>query len=138
MSLMVDLRKSALNSKEHLENSHGAILLLVIIVILTVSLIGATLIALFNNIIMSSQVELDRARALYLAEAGVAQAINALRGQAAGTPLQSESQQIIPPTQLGEENGYFEVYHDIAQATITSIGSSNSVKRTLQVKYNAF
>jgi len=118
--------------------NRGAILLLVIIVILTVSLIGATLIALFNNIITSSRVELDRARALYLAEAGVAQAINALRGQAAGTPLKSDAQQIIPPTQLGEGNGYFEVYHDIAQSTITSIGSSNNVKRTLQLKYNAF
>ncbi|OGX45248.1 MAG: hypothetical protein A3G38_00835 [Omnitrophica WOR_2 bacterium RIFCSPLOWO2_12_FULL_51_8] len=122
-----------------MSDKRGAILLLVIIVILTVSLIGATLIALFNNIVTSSRVELDRTRALYLAEAGIAQAVNALRGQAAGTPLQSEaSQQIIPPTQLGEGNNYFEVYHDLAQSTITSIGSSNSVKRTLQVKYNAF
>ena len=116
-------------------NNHGAILLTVLIVILTIALLGATLMALFFTVLSLGQTELDRVRALYLAEAGVAQAFHLLKSQAGVLPS-AQSQQIIPPTALGE--GFYEVYSDFSQSTITSIGVSHSVKRTIQVKYNAF
>ncbi len=123
-----------------MSNDKGAILLVVIIIILTISLLGATLTALFFNVLTSSQTELDRAQALYLAEAGIAKAVNALRTQAGSGQAPDESgssvRQIIPPTALG--NGIYEVYNDFNQSVIISVGISNKVKRTIQMKYNAF
>ena len=124
----------------------GAILLIVLIMILTISLLGATLMAIFFNVLSLSEIELGRARALYLAEAGIAKAVGALKSQA-GAPVQSEArsgseaqqlpaERIIPPTKLGE--GHFEVFNDFSQSTIISVGTSNGVKRTIQMRYNAF
>jgi len=116
----------------------GAILLIVLIVLLTISLLGASLMALFYNVLTSSKTELDRTRALYLAEAGIAKAISVLKSKAdstGGTNSQGP-RQIIPPAQLGE--GTYEVYNDFSQSVIISVGQSNGVKRTLQLKYNAF
>ena len=120
---------------QHLNNENGAILLIVLVVSLTVSLIGATLFILYYNVLTSSQIELYRAQALYLAESGIAQTIHMLRNQAGSVNI-SASNQIIPPTNLGE--GFFEVYGDFAESTILSIGSSHGVKRSIQLKYNAF
>lgn len=114
----------------------GAILLIVLIVILTISLLGATLMALFYNVLIASQTEIGRARALYLAEAGISKAISMLKSQAGVVSKGGQSQQIIPPTQLGP--GSFEVYNDFSQSTIVSIGESNGIRRIIQVKYNAF
>lgn len=115
--------------------------------VLSISLLGATLMALFFNVLSLSQIELDRARSLYLAEAGIAMAVARLKsGQGGGAPAQDKASsdsededatnRIIPPTKLGE--GYFEVYNDFSDSTIISVGTSNSVKRTIQVRYNAF
>jgi hypothetical protein len=95
---------------------------------LTISLLGATLVALFFNVITASQVELDRMRALYLAEAGIAKAVEGLRGQAGAQGKFSG--------QLG--GGSFEVQTDLGQSTIVSVGVSNGVRRTVQLKYAAF
>ncbi len=115
-------------------DKRGAILLIVLIVILTISLLGASMTALFFNVLTAGQVELDRTRSLYLAEAGIAQAVNMLKMQAAGGAKTIE--QIIPPTALG--GGTFEVYNDFSQSTIVSIGTSNRIRRTIQLKYAAF
>ena len=118
-----------------LVNDHGAILLIVLIVLLTIALVGAALMALFFNVLTIGRMELDRAQALYLAEAGVAKAIYMLKGQA-GVGFSVGSQQIIPPTALGD--GFYEVYNDFSQSTIIATGISHGVKRTIQVRYNAF
>lgn len=113
---------------------------MVLIIILTISLLGATLMALFFNVLSLNKIELDRAKALYLAEAGIARAIGVLKNQAGGASPSAESaaqsDMIVPPTKLN--GGYFEVYNDYSQSTIVSIGKSNGVKRTIQVRYNAF
>ncbi len=122
----------------NLSHDHGAILLIVLIVILTIALVGATLMALFFNVFTIGQMELDRTQALYLAEAGVAKAISMLKSEAGVASAQPslQPQQVIPPTALGE--GFFEVYNDFSQSTIVSTGVSHGVKRTIQVKYHAF
>lgn len=126
----------------------GAVLLIVLIMVLTISLLGATLMALFFNVLTFSQIELDRTRALYLAEAGIAKALGVLKNQAGvgaapESPAKADeatgtkrSDRIIAPTQL--DGGYYEVFNDFLQSTIISIGTSNGVRRTIQVKYNAF
>ena len=113
---------------------------MVLIIILTISLLGATLMTLFFNVLSLNQIELDRTKALYLAEAGIAKAIGALKTQAGyvnpSVDSAAQSDMIVPSTKLNE--GYFEVYNDYSQSTIVSIGKSNGVKRTIQVRYNAF
>ena len=134
------VRRASCNTQYAIRNTQyeqGAILLIVLIVLLTISLLGTTLIALFYNVLISSRTELDRARALYLAEAGIAKAMSMLKGQAGVVGIsQGNRQQIVAPTQLGE--GSFEVFNDFSQSTIISIGVSQGVRRTIQVKYNAF
>jgi len=117
------------------DDKKGAILLIVLIVILTISLLGATLIALFFNVLTSSQIELERTQALYLAEAGIAKATSILKDQTA-VFSKDEPQRIVPTTQLGE--GTFEVYNDFSQSTIVSIGESHGTRRVIQVTYSAF
>ena len=118
-----------------LKNENGAILLIVLVVSLTVSLIGATLFVLYYNVLTTSQIELYRAQALYLAEAGSAQTINMLKNQA-GAIIPSPTNQIIPQTKLGE--GSYEVFGDMAESTMLSVGTSHGVQRKIQLKYNAF
>jgi len=119
----------------HMKSESGAILLTVLIVILTISLLGTVMVALFFNVLTDSQVELYRAQALYLSEAGIAKATSMLRGQANATGPE-EIQQIIPVTKLGE--GYFEVYNNFSESTVVSMGTSHGIKRTIQMKYAAF
>ncbi|MFH0855790.1 MAG: hypothetical protein V1869_04715 [Candidatus Omnitrophota bacterium] len=132
------MERLALTIRRKPQAEKGAILLIVLIVILTISLLGATLMALFFNVLSLSQIELDRARALYLAEAGIAKAVSALKNQAGEAPVDEQEQldMIVPPTKLN--GGVFEVYNDYSQSTIVSIGNSNGVKRAVQVRYNAF
>ena len=113
--------------------SAGAILIGVIIILLTISLIGATLASFYLSVSTLAEVELTRAQALYLAEAGIAQAIVRLRH--AGL-LGGQAEQQISPTPLGE--GAYEVFHDLTTGLITSTGKVRGVRRTVQIKYVPF
>ncbi len=119
----------------------GAILLIVLIVVLTISLLGMTLVALYYNVLTTGQIELYRAQALYLAEAGIAQAISNLKKEAESPPVaaivMNESlKQIVPRTNFGA--GYYEVFGNILDQVLVSTGSSHGVARTIQLKYSAF
>jgi hypothetical protein len=119
---------------------------MVLIVILTISLLGTALFALFFNVLLTSRVELYRAQALYLAEAGLAKAVSTLKtraGTGAGTGAVQvvfadtpQLQGIVPKTELGE--GFFEAYSDLSGSILVSCGSSHGVTRTIQMKYSAF
>lgn len=113
--------------------SRGAILVAAIIVLLTISLIGATLASFFLSISTTAEIELSRAQALYLAEAGIAQTIQQLRS--AGLTGGAVPQE-LPPTPLGD--GIYEVVHDPVTGLITSTGMVREVRRTVQVKYYPF
>lgn len=114
-------------------NKRGAILFGVLIVVLTISLIGASLIALLSTLHISSQYEVNQAKALYLAEAGINHAVHALQSQVI---IIAQEENFIPPTQLGD--GTYEVKLDISQSLITSIGKVGAVKRKIQLKYSSF
>ncbi len=111
----------------------GAILLGALIMLFTISLLGATLAALFTSASLVAEVELSRTQALYLAEAGVAQAIHQVR--AAGLSGKTALKE-IPLTALGD--GAYEAFHDSSSGLITSTGTANGVRRTIQVKYQLF
>lgn len=111
----------------------GAILMGVLIVMLTVSLIGATLASFFLSVTIVAETELIRAQALYLAEAGVSHTLYEL--YTAGR-MGGEAQTKTEPIPLGE--GTFQVRHDVTSGLITSTGKVRGVRRTIQVKYLPF
>ena len=110
----------------------GVVLLGALIILLTISLIGATLASFFFSVNTVAEVELSRAQALYLAEAGIADAVYQLRQGGSG----GDVEQHIAVKMLGD--GDYEVSHDAAAGLITSTGRVRGVRRTLQVKYLSF
>lgn len=114
-------------------NGRGAILFGVLIVILMVSLIGASLAALLSSLALTNQFEIKRVKALYLAEAGISYAIHMLKSQAI---VAVGNEYFIPPTQLND--GTFEVRIDFSQSLISSTGKCGGLKRKIQLKYNPF
>ena len=114
-------------------NRRGAILFAVLIVVLTVSLIGASLVALISSLALTNQFEVARAKALYLAEAGISQAVYQLKNQAI---IVTSEEFFVPPTQFGD--GTYEVRLDFRQSLMSSTGRVGGISRTVQLKYNSF
>lgn len=108
----------------------GVILLSVVIIMLTIALVGASLIAFFVSVDLSIRSTVDEAKAFYLAEAGIASAINILRGKVVSM---TKSEETMGPIKLGD--GTYTVKIDYAHSLIISIAEVNSVKKTLQLQY---
>jgi len=100
---------------------------------LTVSLIGASLVALLSSIALTNQYEVSRAKALYLAEAGISQAVFLLKSQAI---IIGSEEYFVNPTSLGD--GTYEVNLDFKQSLLSSTGKVGGITRTIQLKYNSF
>ena len=111
----------------------GAILFGVLIVVLTVSLIGASLVALLSSLTLTNQYEVNRAQALYLAEAGISQAVFLLKNQAI---ISRGEEFFVPPTRL--DGGTYEVKMEFSQSLMSSTGRVGGINRTIQLKYNSF
>lgn len=114
------------------KNCRGAILITTIIILVFLSVLGMSLIAFSLSRTSYSRLQLDRLKALYLAEAGIAKAIWELRYD---IDPDGNGQGNITTTNLG--NGYFWAWHDFQNSTITSTGTVNNIKRTVQIKYSA-
>lgn len=117
-------------------SSSGAALIGVLAILLTISLIGATLASFFLSVTTVAEAERDRAQALYLGEAGIHQTIFELRQGGAGGIRDLSSQETPATRTLGD--GEYEVTQDVVTGLITSTGSVHGVKRTIQIKYYAF
>lgn len=113
-------------------DNKGVVLLSALIILLTISIIGASLVSFFSSVELSARNVADEAKALYLAEAGISHAIYLLRTQAGQTQAAGES---IGPIRLGE--GSFIVNIDPPQSMITSKGSVNGAEKTVQLQYSA-
>lgn len=114
-------------------DKRGAILFGVLIVVLTISLIGASLVALLSSLTLTNQYEVNRAQALYLAEAGISQAVSLLKNQAI---IVRGEEFLVPPTRL--DGGTYEVKLDFNQSLMSSTGRVGGISRTIQLKYNSF
>lgn len=123
------MRARSLTSGE----KRGAILFGVLIVILMVSLIGASLVALLSSLALTNQYEINRVKALYLAEAGISQAIHMLKFQAV---VIAGAEYFVPPTPFGD--GTYEVKVDFGQSLMSSTGRIGGIARTIQLKYSSF
>jgi len=111
----------------------GIVLLNVVIILLTIALIGASLVAFFSLVILYARTSEEEAKAFYLAEAGISHAVSVLRNKkgASGKPIKK-----IGPVSLG--GGVYEVEIDIPQLLIVSTGRVGSSGKTLQLRYDAF
>ena len=123
----------ALKVKWLVSGKKGVILISVVIIFLTIALIGASLVAFFASVNITSRNFAEGAKALYLAEAGIAYAINILRYQ---TGSHEELAKPKGPFQLGEGTYSVEINH--LQSLITSTGEVGGIKKVIQLQYNVF
>lgn len=107
----------------------GATLILAIIVITSLALFGLSLVSLIFSRISSVDLEVDKIKALYLAEAGIAKSLHELKR---GTDIDRDGLGIIPLTKFA--GGDFTVKYNSALFTFTAIGIMNSTKRSIQLK----
>ena len=127
------MRRGLWTMRRGLSTKKGVVLLSVVILLLTIALIGGSLVAFFSSVNITVRSIADEARALYLAEAGIAQAVYLLRTHAgAGGQLKTT----IGPLSLAE--GSYTVKLDFGQALITSTGVVRGIKKTVQVHYEPF
>ncbi|MFH1362688.1 MAG: hypothetical protein ABIH45_00560 [Candidatus Omnitrophota bacterium] len=110
----------------------GVVLISVMIVFLTIAVIGATLVAFFSSVDITARSFADETKALYLAEAGIAYAINLLHYQ---TGSHEELAKVKGPFELGE--GTYSVEINNLQSLIISTGKISGVTKTIQLQYRA-
>ncbi|MFH1846800.1 MAG: hypothetical protein ABH869_04510 [Candidatus Omnitrophota bacterium] len=118
-------------------NKKGIVLLNVIIMLLTIALIGASLVAFLSLVNISAQVTVEEIKAFYLAEAGISQAVSILKS---GSEEESSSLSFgtstrrVGPIALGD--GTYTIEIDINQGLISSIGQVGDTKKSLQLQYS--
>ena len=116
-------------------NDRGVALITVVVVMLTMALIGASLAELSSAVNFSVDTILDETKARYLAEAGIAHALNKLRADSdLSDTVDAEGNPVYFP--LGE--GVYSVMFDPSESLITCTGIVNETKKTLQLQYNVF
>lgn len=120
--------KTLQNGNNH--SNKGAALFLVLVVITSLSVFGGVLMLLSDNRMLMAGLEIDSAKALSLAEAGIAQAIFEIKTQ---IDKDKDGYGNIKPTALG--SGVYFTSHKASTQDIISTGEVNGVKRTIQIKY---
>ncbi len=110
----------------------GAVLITAIIILVFLSVLGMSLITYLYSRQARSTLELDRLKALYLAEAGISQSIYELRWD---RDLDNNGVGNVLDAQLG--GGAYKAIHNFQTSTITGIGEYNKVRRIIQIRYSA-
>jgi len=112
-------------------NDRGIILLNAIIILLTMALIGASLMTFYFAVDIFARAVASGTKAFYLAEAGIARGVNYLKHEA--SRLHSEKT-TIGPLELGE--GEYEVEINFVHSLIVSTGRVGDVEKTLQLQFD--
>lgn len=108
---------------------HGATLLLAIIIISSLSLVGFSLVNLTLSRITRVDLEINKVKALYLAEAGIAKSLYEVKK---GIDPHGDGIGVIPLTKFSD--GEFRVIYNAALFTFTAIGKINITERSVQLK----
>lgn len=116
-----------------LRNQRGIALITVVIMMISLALIGATLIEFAASVNLSSQTVMDEVKALYLAEAGISYGIHSLRNRAGSDKLKDEK---LGPVPLGE--GSFTVEFSFSESLMIATGTVHGVSKRLELQYNVF
>lgn len=120
---MVKSQKSIINSER------GATLLLAIIIISALTIFGMSLVSLAVSRISSVDLGIDKIKALYLAEAGIAKSLWELKR---GIDPDGDGIGVVKRTPFAE--GAFEVIYNPPMFTFTAIGIVNQSRRIIQLK----
>ena len=86
-------------------SNQGTILLTVIVVLVFLTVMGMSLLGLLFSRITLSMLELDRLKAFYLAEAGIAKSINELMNRAFGSNANPDVDKPPEPARKSDEPG---------------------------------
>jgi len=111
-------------------NEAGVLLLAALVILCFLSVLGLSLTTYLFSQTMSLTLELDRLKAIYLAEAGLAMAINELRTE---NDRDYNGLGNVKPAPLG--GGFFSAEHHMASSSIIGIGDYNKIKRRVMIKY---
>ncbi len=110
----------------------GTILITLLIVLSFLSVMGLSLITYLFSRLSKVQLEADRLKAMYLAEAGLARAVYEIR-QDKDTDKNGVGNVLKTPF----AGGFYKASHNFQSSLITASGEFNAVKRTIQIKYSA-
>jgi type II secretory pathway component PulK len=121
-----------MKARNPLTGRRGAALITTIIILTFLAVLGMSLVAFLFSRTAYSQMQLDRLKALYLAEAGISKALWELRFD---IDPDGDGQGNIPKTKLGD--GLFWTRHNFQTSTITGTGEVNKARRVVQIKYSA-
>ena len=114
-------------------NAKGTILLTVIVVLVFMATMGMSLLGMLFSRATLSMLAIDRLKAFYLAESGIAQSIHELK-----TDTDSDGNGVGNVLLVKLGGGEFSARHNFQTSTITAVGEVNHTKRTLQIKYAVF
>jgi hypothetical protein len=103
-----------------------------VIVLLFLSVLGMSLITYVYVRSETTLLESDRLKALYLAEAGIAQSLHELKWD---TDFDGNGLGDVAPHELG--GGTFSAKHDFQSSYILGTGAYNKVRRVVQLQYSA-
>ena len=109
---------------------NGAILLVALIALVSLSLFGAALVSMVFWRSEMMELEYDRLRAFYLAEAGISSAFYELK-----TDFDSDGDGVGNVSQKAFGGGMFEADYRPIQRTITAQGTFNDTTRTIQIVF---
>jgi hypothetical protein len=110
----------------------GSILIIVILIMSTLSVFGGLLLGMVYDRFLNYELEADRAKALYIAEAGVSYSIWELK---MNKDIEGNGFGNIQKYDFG--GGYFTVNHNPETREIVSMGVFNDVRRTVSIIYES-
>ena len=115
-----------------LGNNGGTILITILIVLFFLSVMGLSLITYLFSRLTKVNLEADRLKAMYLAEAGIARAVYEIRKD-----RDSDHNGVGNVLKTPFAGGFYKASHNFQTSIITATGEFNAVRRTVQVKYSA-
>ncbi|MCK5706370.1 MAG: hypothetical protein KAI43_01865 [Candidatus Aureabacteria bacterium] len=119
----------SLNKKSRVR---GSILILVIIILSSLATFGAVLLGMVYSRHLRYQLEMDRTKALYIAEAGISYSVWELKMK---VDKENNGFGNVDKFEFGE--GFFSVKHNPETKEIISVGDYNNVKRIVTIVYES-
>ena len=117
-------------SGNRLKNQNGAILLIALIGLVSLSMFGAALVSMVFWRSEMMMLDYDRLKAFYVAEAGISQAIYELK-----TDQDSDGDGLGNLAQTNFSGGTYEVNYHPLERSLTSQGTVNDTTRTIQIAF---
>jgi hypothetical protein len=110
----------------------GSILILVIIIFTSLATFGGILLGFVYTRFIAYQLEMDRTKALYIAEAGISYAVWELK---MNKDLEGNGYGNVSRFEFGD--GYFSTVHNPETRQIMSTGTCNDVSRMVAIVYES-